>query len=70
MAEELAMSAFDPVKQTGIPFHLRPSTPEEIDTHRRLIAKLEAIRREAILCGRIKAPVFAVDRHRSLERAA
>jgi hypothetical protein len=38
----------------GIPYHLRPSTPEELETHRRLIAKLEAIRREAILCGRIK----------------
>ena len=64
------MSAFDPVKQTGIPFHLRPSTPEEIETHRRLLAAMEAIRREAIRCGRIKAPVFAQDDAPPVEEAA
>jgi hypothetical protein len=40
------MSAFDPIAQKGIPYHLRASTPEELDTHRRLIAKMEAIRRQ------------------------
>jgi hypothetical protein len=70
MAEELAMSAFDPVKQTGIPFHLRPSTPEEIETHRRLLTAMEAIRREAIRCGRIKEPVFAQDDEHPVAEAA
>jgi hypothetical protein len=28
------------------PYHLRPSTPEELATHRRLVEKQEALRRE------------------------
>ncbi len=54
------MSAFDPVRQTGTPYHLRPSTPEELAAHRRLLAKAEALRCEAIRAGRVAAPKFQV----------
>ena len=50
------MSAFDPVRQSGPPYHLRASTPEELATHLRLIAKAEAMRRAAIAAGRVGAP--------------
>lgn len=45
------MSAFDPIPQKGIPYHLRPSTPEELATHRRLLAKTEALRRKIVASG-------------------
>jgi hypothetical protein len=64
------MSAFDPVRQTGIPFHLRPSTPEEVETHRRLLDKMETLRREAVRCGRIKAPSFETNAPHALSEAA
>jgi hypothetical protein len=34
------------------PYHLRPSTPEELATHRRLVEKQEALRREPRLLQR------------------
>jgi len=59
---DTAMSAFDPVRQSGTPYHLRPSTPEELATHRRLLEKAEAMRRAAIRAGRVAAPTFEAQR--------
>jgi hypothetical protein len=59
---DTAMSAFDPVRQSGTPYHLRASTPEELATHRRLLEKAEAMRREAIRAGRVAAPKFQAGR--------
>ena len=39
------MGAFDPGPVKGIPYHLRPSTPEELATHKRLISKMEALKK-------------------------
>ena len=55
---DTAMSAFDPIRQSGTPYHLRPSTPEELATHRRLLEKAEGLRRAAIAAGRVAAPKF------------
>jgi hypothetical protein len=63
---DTAMSAFDPVRQSGTPYHLRPSTPEELATHRRLLEKAEAMRREAIRAGRVAGPKFEA----AVQRAA
>ena len=39
------MGAFDPGPHKGTPYHLRPSTPEELATHKRLISKMEALQK-------------------------
>ena len=61
------MSAFDPIAQKGIPYHLRPSTPEELATHRRLIDKMETIRRQIQRHGGVHGTPAPAE---SAERAA
>lgn len=39
------MGVFDQGPSHGTPYHLRPPTREELETHRRLIAKTEATKR-------------------------
>ena len=37
------MGVFDQTRGSGVPYHLRPSRPEEIERHRRMLAKAEAM---------------------------
>lgn len=41
------MGVFDQTRGSGVPYHLRPSRPEELERHRRMLAKAEAMKRAA-----------------------
>ena len=45
---ERTMGVFDQTRGSGVPYHLRPSRPEEIERHRRMLTKAEAMKRAAL----------------------